>query len=285
MSLPPFISGSGTDRRSTPAVQQMQEPMDLSSVDPMELSLENVEVSAPMHVPADVVMNATESIEGQSTSISPVRSHSIRPDQSTSGMISFARSSNVGNSGSQIPSRNIESGQIQQVFPFADSVSSALPYLPAWLMGPRQGGVHHVLSSNNPIRGVYSSYPGMNPESVELDLSLARNLEATGSVPVHVGNIRASGRSFPRHRPRYRAMDALDTEESIAHNDESDSQFGGSNISSEVAASLVAAAAAELPCTVKLRIWLHDIHNPSALLDSEKCRLTIPHAVLCRYVC
>jgi activator-of-BECN1-regulated-autophagy protein 1 len=47
-------------------------------------------------------------------------------------------------------------------------------------------------------------------------------------------------------------------------------------------AALAAAAAAELPCTVKLRIWPHNINKPIALLDHEKCRLTIPHAVLCR---
>ncbi|BFI40351.1 activating molecule in BECN1-regulated autophagy protein 1 [Marchantia polymorpha subsp. ruderalis] len=41
------------------------------------------------------------------------------------------------------------------------------------------------------------------------------------------------------------------------------------------------AALADIPCTVKLRIWPHDIRRPSALLDPETCRLTIPHAVLC----
>ncbi|GER50114.1 transducin family protein / WD-40 repeat family protein, partial [Striga asiatica] len=40
-------------------------------------------------------------------------------------------------------------------------------------------------------------------------------------------------------------------------------------------------AAAELPCTVKLRIWSHDVKNPCVALDADKCRLTIPHVVLC----
>jgi len=48
-------------------------------------------------------------------------------------------------------------------------------------------------------------------------------------------------------------------------------------------AMAAAVASAELPCTVKLRIWPHDIKRPSALLDPEMCRLVIPHAVLCRY--
>ncbi|KAI3506886.1 hypothetical protein L1887_21501 [Cichorium endivia] len=51
-------------------------------------------------------------------------------------------------------------------------------------------------------------------------------------------------------------------------------------IQSQLSASLTATSA-ELPCTVKLRIWCHDSKNPCASLKSERCRLTIPHAVLC----
>ncbi|KAI3676119.1 hypothetical protein L1987_85718 [Smallanthus sonchifolius] len=40
--------------------------------------------------------------------------------------------------------------------------------------------------------------------------------------------------------------------------------------------------ATELPCTVKLRIWSHDLKDPCALLKAERCRLVIPHDVLCR---
>lgn len=53
-----------------------------------------------------------------------------------------------------------------------------------------------------------------------------------------------------------------------------------SRIQSQLSASLTAASA-ELPCTVKLRIWPHDFKNPCASLKAERCRLTIPHAVLC----
>ncbi|CAA3009242.1 WD40 YVTN repeat-like-containing domain-containing [Olea europaea subsp. europaea] len=63
--------------------------------------------------------------------------------------------------------------------------------------------------------------------------------------------------------------------------EQSSSQPFMSQVQSEVATSLAAAAAAELPCTVKLRIWSHTMENPSAHLETEKCRLTIPHAVLC----
>ncbi|KAL4558615.1 hypothetical protein LXL04_036816 [Taraxacum kok-saghyz] len=50
-------------------------------------------------------------------------------------------------------------------------------------------------------------------------------------------------------------------------------------IQSELSASLTATA--ELPCTVKLRIWSHDSNNPCGSLKAERCRLIIPHAVLC----
>lgn len=58
--------------------------------------------------------------------------------------------------------------------------------------------------------------------------------------------------------------------------------IGAAEAAAAQAAMATAAAAAELPCTVKLRIWPHDIKHPCALLDPETCRLVIPHAVLCR---
>uniref|UniRef100_A0A2P2MJ80 Uncharacterized protein LOC105644455 isoform X1 n=1 Tax=Rhizophora mucronata TaxID=61149 RepID=A0A2P2MJ80_RHIMU len=64
-------------------------------------------------------------------------------------------------------------------------------------------------------------------------------------------------------------------------NNGADTQPIFNRIQSEIATSLAAAAAAELPCTVKLRVWSHDIEHPCAPLSAERCRLTIPHAVLC----
>lgn len=93
---------------------------------------------------------------------------------------------------------------------------------------------------------------------------------------------RGSGRSGSRHRSsRSRTIaTALPAQGAGVPQDEGDAQPVG-RIHSELATSLAAAAAAELPCTVKLRIWPHDIKEPCAPLDAEKCRLTIPHAVLC----
>ncbi|KAJ4785016.1 Transducin family protein / WD-40 repeat family protein [Rhynchospora pubera] len=49
----------------------------------------------------------------------------------------------------------------------------------------------------------------------------------------------------------------------------------------EIPTHLLAVGSADLPCTVKLRIWQHDIKEPCAVLEQDKCRLTISHAVLC----
>lgn len=57
--------------------------------------------------------------------------------------------------------------------------------------------------------------------------------------------------------------------------------IGAAEAAAAQAAMAAAAAAAELPCTVKLKIWPHDIKRPCALLDPATCRLVIPHAVLC----
>lgn len=59
--------------------------------------------------------------------------------------------------------------------------------------------------------------------------------------------------------------------------------IGAADAAAAQAAMAAAAAAAELPCTVKLRLWPHDTKRPCALLDPDTCRLVIPHAVLCRY--
>ncbi|OEL27041.1 Activating molecule in BECN1-regulated autophagy protein 1, partial [Dichanthelium oligosanthes] len=53
-------------------------------------------------------------------------------------------------------------------------------------------------------------------------------------------------------------------------------------VGSEQAASLLDSGT-ELPCTVKLRIWRHNIKDPYIALEPEACLLTIPHVVLCRF--
>ncbi|XP_078447243.1 uncharacterized protein LOC144716083 [Wolffia australiana] len=207
----------------------------------------------------DVEMNMEETIQGLNALISHERSPIVPANNGEpEGSGPSRRPANLGNTESQNLARSLEAG------------SCPLPYFPGWLMGLRQGSLHPILPLSNTVEGAYSSVPGTGPEVLPLELPQARYVEVT----------RAATRPSSRPHSRPRLLDLIDSE-GIAQNDETRSQLAGSNIGSEVAASLVAAAAAELPCTVKLRIWLHEIHNPCAPLDSERCRLTIPHAVLC----
>ncbi|KAL2230170.1 uncharacterized protein LOC105171827 [Sesamum indicum] len=162
-----------------------------------------------------------------------------------------------------------------QFFPFGDPAYWELPFLQGWLIGQSQAGQRAIHSqTGGPAEGV-SSYGAIgNPSQV------------VPPVIPNVGDSRVAGRSGSRHRSsRSRTRPATGTSDNAAFNsiplEQNNSQPFMSQVQSEVATSLAAAAAAELPCTVKLRIWSHDVKNPCVPLDAERCRLTIPHAVLC----
>lgn len=165
-----------------------------------------------------------------------------------------------------------------QIFPFGDPAYWELPFLQGWLIGQSQAGQRAMHSQNGgPDEGLSTYGTIGNPSPV------------LPSVVPNVGNPRVVGRSGSRHRPsRSRTRPGTGSSDNAAFNsvptEQNNSQPFMSQVQSEVATSLAAAAAAELPCTVKLRIWSHDVKNPCAPLDPERCRLTIPHAVLCRYV-
>ncbi|KAK3009904.1 hypothetical protein RJ639_010974, partial [Escallonia herrerae] len=156
-----------------------------------------------------------------------------------------------------------------QNFPFVDPTCWEVPFLQGWLIGQSQAGQHVMHSLNGITHENPSSESNMeNPAPV---------------IPTTFDQSRTIGGL--RHYPsRPRVVSATESG-SDTHNivrDEIDSLPFVSQIQSEIATSLAAAAAAaELPCTVKLRIWPHDAINPCAPLDAERCRLTIPHAVLC----
>ncbi|GAB4851396.1 hypothetical protein Ancab_030799 [Ancistrocladus abbreviatus] len=162
-----------------------------------------------------------------------------------------------------------------QFFPFGDPTYWELPFLQGWLVGQSQAErrmmrpVNTSVNENPPVRG---EMPNHDPFVL-------------GSFPISAAYPRSSGRSGSRVRlPRSRAMSTtlpVDGASLYGVPREDTDPHPVSRIQSELATSLAAAAAAELPCTVKLRIWPHDIKDPCAPLDAEKCRLTIPHAVLC----
>ncbi|KAL7172676.1 hypothetical protein ACSBR2_032202 [Camellia fascicularis] len=162
-----------------------------------------------------------------------------------------------------------------------------LPFVQGWLMGQSQAGMPPTFPVGDRHEHP-SRYFGAGSAMLTYDLP-ACNEGIPGAplaMPSSVNRTVFSGGSgLQDHSLRTRLISALDSGQgaapvSIPHG-ESDSFPIISRIQSELAASLAATAAAELPCTVKLRIWTHDIKSPCDPLDGERCRLTIPHAVLC----
>ncbi|KAJ0967432.1 hypothetical protein J5N97_024349 [Dioscorea zingiberensis] len=172
----------------------------------------------------------------------------------------------LGNVDLQVLSRSVEAGHVQPFISFSDPACWELPFLQGWLMGQSHAGLHTMVPLNTTTQGNSS-------------------MALLASSTTNYGHTRGSGRSGSRHRSRSRLTPPTGFGEgaSFLHpqNDGVDAQHTPNNIESDLSSSLAAAAAAELPCTVKLRIWTHDIQNPCAPLDQEICRLTIPHAVLC----
>ncbi|KAI3975837.1 hypothetical protein MKX01_015385 [Papaver californicum] len=190
-----------------------------------------------------------------------------------------------GNAGLQMLLRSGEIGQTHQFFPLGDPVFWELPFLQGWLLGQSQAGLHPMLSLNGALHENSAGF--LRPIASD---NLAPNLATRNvdpSVLTGVSHHRIGGRSGQRHRSsRSRAAALSGSGEGATfiniRRTESDPQPVVARTVSELATSLAAAAAAaELPCTVKLRIWPHDIKDPCALLDAGKCRLIIPHAVLC----
>ncbi|KAK9099751.1 hypothetical protein Scep_023181 [Stephania cephalantha] len=175
-----------------------------------------------------------------------------------------------------------EFGQLHQFFPFGDPMFWELPFLQGWLMGQSQAGVHSSIPTNEVLHENSSGYHAVVPDVLVSELG-TRGVDYPA---IGVGHSRIAGRSGLRHRSsRSRSMAGAGSGEGLGfvnvQLDGSDHLPVIARTDTEHPTSLAAAAAAELPCTVKLRIWLHDVKDPCAPLDGDKCRLTIPHAVLC----
>ncbi|KAJ8451197.1 hypothetical protein Cgig2_013969 [Carnegiea gigantea] len=160
-----------------------------------------------------------------------------------------------------------------QIFPFGDPAYWELPFLQGWLIGQSQAGQRML----RPMNANTQEHSTVRPETLNQDTT------SSSVMPIGTAYTRGSSRSSLGHRSSHSraTATALPTEAAAVSQNDGDAQPVVSRIRSELATSLAAAAAAELPCTVKLRIWPHDINDPCAPLNSEKCRLTIPHAVLC----
>lgn len=201
------------------------------------------------------------------------------------------------------------SSQLHRYFPVGDHTGWELPFLQGWLMGQTHAGLSPNLPRVEGSQGDVFEMPNMPSDiwaSESHSQQQSHGVSLLSSTTAGTASARVAGRSGGRHRSRSRlnaqtgtgisgmfAGDGVtgmsvgeDAGMNIA-NEERDQQPNVGAVEAEAVAAhasmtaAAAAAAAELPCTVKLRIWPHNIKEPSALLDPEKCRLTIPHAVLC----
>lgn len=178
-----------------------------------------------------------------------------------------------------------EFGQLQQLFSSRDPSGWELPFLQGWLMGQSQAGVPPMLPHIGASRDILSQQIGSSVRASNFSSSNVDAVISSSAMPGSTSIPGSSMRSGLRHsfsQPHVPVSESGNLAASVnIPQDGSDIQAIMSRIQSELATS-VAAAAAELPCTVKLRVWSHDIKNPCAPLNADKCRLTIPHAVLCR---
>ncbi|KAM3731216.1 hypothetical protein ACB098_12G146000 [Castanea mollissima] len=167
-----------------------------------------------------------------------------------------------------------------QFLPERDPSSWELPFLQGWLMGQSQADVPSVLPLNGDGSSPEPSAQYINSSILASHLS-THNMTMPGSISLSG----ISGRSSLQNRFSNSHLSVSDSVEGAAQvnapSDWVDTQPIISRIQSEITTSLAAVATAELPCTVKLRVWPHDVENPFALLNAERCCLTIPHAVLC----
>ncbi|XP_020275649.1 uncharacterized protein LOC109850131 isoform X2 [Asparagus officinalis] len=188
----------------------------------------------------------------------------------------------------QVLLRNVEGGQVHQIVPISDPSRWELPFLQGWLMGQTHAGLNNVLPVNSSLQGDPSMGQGTSTDLLTSHLQYRRNMEAllsSSNMRTTVSQSRGSGRSGSRHRSRSHMMASTGSGEGAlvlnSQDGETEPHSGRTGIGSEIPATLPSVAAAELPCTVKLRIWPHDMRVPCATLNPDKCRLTIPHAVLC----
>ncbi|KAK7284185.1 hypothetical protein RJT34_18926 [Clitoria ternatea] len=178
-----------------------------------------------------------------------------------------------------------ESGQSHPFFPPRDPSGWELPFLQGWLMGQSQVGIPSVLPHMGVSRDILAQQIGSsimvsNLSSSNVDVAVPSSA-IPGSISIPGSSMRSGIRNhFSQSRVPGSESGNLATSINSAH-DGSDIQTIVSRIQTELATSVAAAAAAELPCTVKLRVWSHDIKSPCTPLNADRCRLTIPHAVLC----
>ncbi|OEL16987.1 Activating molecule in BECN1-regulated autophagy protein 1, partial [Dichanthelium oligosanthes] len=174
--------------------------------------------------------------------------------------------------------RNVESGQ-QNHYLFDDSRNWDLPFWQGFLMAQNHTGLHPALVNNNVLEDLcIDGTAGTN--NLTRESPHMHNFGRPGgssSIPITAGSSRGSNR---RHASR--SVPGAGSSLLGPQIDEAEVHAASLGVGSEITAPMFTPAT-ELPCTVKLRIWPHNIKEPCVPLEPEACRLTISHAVLCRF--
>ncbi|XP_057958232.1 uncharacterized protein LOC131151071 isoform X2 [Malania oleifera] len=204
--------------------------------------------------------------------LSPVEPSSSSPVPEETGSSSFLGEVENAHSRSAMDAMEVQPEESSnQFFSFGDPMHWELPFLQGWLMGRSQANQRptHLLGG---VQGNSFAF-----SEVEFPAVIGSSVASAT-----VGQPSITGRRHHSSHSRIIST-TVPLEGANVVQDENDPQSATGRNHSEFATSLAAAAAAaaELPCTVKLRVWHHDVKNPCASLDEERCRLTIPHAVLC----
>uniref|UniRef100_A0A0D3H4V1 Uncharacterized protein n=1 Tax=Oryza barthii TaxID=65489 RepID=A0A0D3H4V1_9ORYZ len=175
--------------------------------------------------------------------------------------------------------RDVEAGHHHNNYT-GGSHSWELPFLQGWLMAQNRTGLRATLPNNEvigdlPISGTAGTDNVMNESS---NMYSFERVGPSSSIPITMDSLRV----LSKHRHMLASVPGgAGTSLQGAQNGEAHVNVVSLGVGSEFATSLFAGDGAELPCTVKLRIWRHNIDNPCAVLAPEACCLTISHAVLC----
>ncbi|KAK2999944.1 hypothetical protein RJ639_022685, partial [Escallonia herrerae] len=264
------------DADSSEPNDHMISPMETSTFVPLSAHAtgdDTVSNHSPggMQIPVGDAMDALEASE-----LPSFEGHQQGNVDTSSAGSALPISSQYGRLPGTIPSQpgRVSAGNRQHHLPSRDPTCWELPFLQGWLLGQSQAGMPSVLPYSGVPHGYSSSYTGVGSSTLTSDLA-----PCNGEFPV--ASVARSG--LGDHSSRVHMISSPEFGQgapSISNPNDGRSSLPV-RIQSELAMSLAATPAAELPCTVKLRIWPHDLKDPCTPLNDEKCRLTIPHAVLC----
>lgn len=205
--------------------------------------------------------------------VEPTNSSSQQPvEERTESIAREIDSTNDTDNIGTLENQNVERSNLS--FRLGDPTCWELPFLQGWLVGQSQAqhmtGLPDVSASENAAT------------LVGLGTAVTSSI-----MPTVLNQSRVSRRSSSGERSSQPlVISTTGSSEGSAFINIPRNESGSDPVrrfQSEFATSLAATAAAELPCTVKLRIWPHDIDDPCTPLEGDNCCFSIPHAVLCRY--